>query len=795
VREDNNSLETAVDRICSPDNQQRHYLLLLQSSGYGKTRTCLNLIEKNRRGVYLLCQPVTDGFNSCNFIAQLMGLNPTNTNVVKFLMQLENFIEAHSTHADLFAAQFDKVTKKYRTNFFEERKRNLRPLDESRMDAIVRRLEQDGSTSGQSPVDLVTEPRSNSASPVEYVLIFDEAHNLGPALLAALKRALDHFKMVGVFLSKFGHLMELSPLTHSTRLSGLVLADPVYYLDTTDMYVVNSEGCSVNRNLAMLLLGRPLWYHMFTTRCGNDFDQLLRYALKRLNRDQEVCSEPLSKISFFMCRFGGVYPANFDYASTFVTFHMATYAHIEVNVVSGTSKQLTREVNCTIGYPSEPILSVASAFATSGLYNKGCTKADVLMAVKNEIKKSSGIVRLNKGDLGETLACALIGYQLDYIREQSAFKDKQSRQNCAQLLTEPVSLQRFLIALIDEAEFVDELKLLEGYYVNATHFIRLPYRTGYSTCNHIIDRGAGVITYENSRALDFFVEAFRIPCDAAVESSDGLPAPPNSSNANSLGNWGTMKDSLNEVHNEKEETVKQETYFDRNVNLEVGSWRGNTIFETKLKSLVYFSASAQVKYLPKRLYSEVRWLETPREVGNTDNDRPDDDGEAENGYDNIHIRFSVKNYKDPITRKEANDFLDAMVLGCEPVNAVQDPKGERIFVSVLINVGAGVVAPFVEVASVGRVLRSNKSVARPHIKICLGLNTPPPQTDQENPGPDLPHCFQYFEGTVLDLFKEIACSQNENTEALFRLQLGHLLDKDRLKLLGQKEKQKSEPLR
>jgi hypothetical protein len=622
------------------------------------------------------------------------------------------------------------------------------------------------------------------------------------------------------------------------------MMDPVYDLDTTDMFFLPIHGRSREVKLSMLLLGRPLWYYMLATRRCETYTDLLCYALSRLRGEQTDCRSLETRLSLFMCRFGGLYPTNFDHASNFVRYNMATYAHIEVEREPGYDG--SRVLKCTTGYPSEPILAAASAFATSRFCNDphkkqdGCKKADVLKEVKEQISRSGAIVKLSKGDLGETLACALVGYQLDYIREHAVEKESNAvefgdsvaeptgSQNYAEIMTRPVPVGTFLIALIDEAALLDELDLLEGYFVNVTHFVRLPYKTKYSTSNHVIDRGAAVITYENSQALDFFVEAFKplnveatatLPLDiaglshpasssasvsAAVmdEAHDAdLPHPPSSSASvpaaamdgpptiveasdSILGNWNALKTSLTKASKENGDPDYQSSYISRNVVREVGTYQGHKVYETKRKSFVYFPGPSpfEKRYLRKDSGC-VELYDTPIDVHTvlpTKESKTVEDARV--GYENIHIRFSIKNCKNSITRKEADDFLDAMVTSCEPVGAVKDEHGEPLFVSVLINVGQGCVEPFATVNSVGRVLCSRKSVERVHIKICLGLNhSVSPESDRETP-----KCFQHFEQDVLELFKEIAASQNSSKETALRLLLGHQLNEDRLRCLEAK---------
>jgi hypothetical protein len=248
-----------------------------------------------------------------------------------------------------------------------------------------------------------------------------------------------------------------------------------------------------------------------------------------------------------------------DYASSsdFVMNHMATYTSIGEETVGGHA-----QVSSSIAYPSEPILAEASAYCTSGLnefddddddddnddeHDDGdafsydscdddvedfvaasvdgsirrriakkfapvyCMKEAVLITVKKQLAGRDPLVTTNKGSLGEFLGCALVGYQLDYIRankirESGSEYDPSGDHNN---MSSPIPAKDFLCALFQDADENGRLSVLDEYMLNATHFIRLPYKPSNSTCATAFARGAAVITYEGSRTLDFFLEAVR----------------------------------------------------------------------------------------------------------------------------------------------------------------------------------------------------------------------------------------------------------------------------------------------
>jgi hypothetical protein len=472
-----NDLEAALSTISQCPGQYRHYILFLQSTGYGKTRLCLNIM-KNRKALYLLCDNVRNGFSKSNIIDAFQrkwsdASNPDKMEVVVgFLAKFSAFFESHSPE-DLFKLQFD---------------------------------EGNGTYHGIAAADLPESPSNDtktSTNEQQHLLFFDEAHGLKEGLLMQLKLALDQFNLIGVFLSTSGKLEEFLP-SISNRSSGRMLMKPVFSLHTTDIYRHTTEIYHHRK----LVLGRPLWFQFLQTRGHNNMMDLVLYVASRLRGD-EVSESPLNsldKLSVFMCRFGGLKPICQVVAAEFVTRHLATYTYIGVNdsnLVSGNLVSVTpkREIVVSVAYPSEPVVAEASAYLTF----KGirCSRLAVLQEVKTAVLRD-GIVKLNKGDLGELMACALVGYLLDVLREKDV-----SRYD-AGCMSRDVPAVDFLCALCPPSPD-DKGKmelLLEGYCINVTHFVRLSYRTGPSTCDIAIDRGVGIITHENCRALDFYMEFF-----------------------------------------------------------------------------------------------------------------------------------------------------------------------------------------------------------------------------------------------------------------------------------------------
>jgi hypothetical protein len=83
-------------------------------------------------------------------------------------------------------------------------------------------------------------------------------------------------------------------------------------------------------------------------------------------------------------------------------------------------------------------------------------------------------------------------------------------------------------------------------------------------------------------------------------------------------------------------------------------------------------------------------------------------------YDNIHIRVSVKNYANEISGTPAETLLRAVDTECEPARAAGGGGSEKLRVTILLNVGKGLLEPFCDVdRSTGYALRSGSSADLP----------------------------------------------------------------------------------
>jgi len=476
---DDNALESSIDKIALNHIDTRHHICFLQSSGYGKTRRCLELL-KRRKGVYFLCDQILGGLAVNDKFSDLLKIDQNNVaevqRVVKTCVaQIYNIVESADSAVGLFNEQF--ADNCYNQNFMKD----IDLLN----DATTRSRENIGTNQAEM-----------------FLIIFDEAHELGERLMAELKLALDDHNLIGIFLSTLGNLDEMIPQKRSSRTTMMTSAPPVTFLNTFDLYSDEEK----------FFLGRPLWKNWFL-QTRKSKEELVHFAVTKLcGGGNDHLNH--AALSLFMCRFGGLNPVDYFQATLFVNNCMATYVKLEV----GYDDQDNRSVTCLVTYPSEPILVEASAFLTSS-FNKNdnpMNREDLLTSVKTSINSKS-IVKVHKGDVGELMASALICFTLDSLREKLK---KDLNYQCGFMSTD-IEVSVFLLSLFPGIiDNVGLLSLVEGYVVNVTHFTRLPFTpkgNKFLEINKL--RGAAIFTKENSASVDILFSFFKSSSSSSSTSS------------------------------------------------------------------------------------------------------------------------------------------------------------------------------------------------------------------------------------------------------------------------------------
>jgi hypothetical protein len=344
-------------------------------------------------------------------------------------------------------------------------------------------------------------------------------------------------------------------------------------------------------------------------------------------------------------------------------------------------------------------------------------------------------VQLDKGNIGEMMACALVGYQLDLIREHALSADNYNPADIKNSMAAPVSVADFLVALYSGAQdCVYDLPELRHYSINVNHFVRLQYPCQYSTCAKVIRRGAAVVTYECSPGLDFFMEATQPCSDGAVEdATEGL-------NALALDDSSLPKPGLEES-----------ALFEPGLTPLSNTFRGFRLYTTTSKAVVYFQ-DGKKRYLGGRPVDNTVGVEPPAPHSHPDTP----------SHRNIHVRVSVKNYTHDISSVAAEAMLDNLNTACEPVGAVAGGGKETILVNILINMGSGLLVPSISVAT-PRTTRSGDTSYSKAVRLAVGLN---------HGDLDGHSCFKHFSSELLQAFRSVTSdkmkegSQNEDYWAM-----------------------------
>ena len=307
----------------------------------------------------------------------------------------------------------------------------------------------------------------------------------------------------------------------------------------------------------------------------------------------------------------------------------------------------------------------------------------------------------------------------------------------------PVSVADFLVALFSGAQdCVADLPELEHYSLNVNHFTRLQHPCAYSTCTEVIKRGAAVVTYECSPGLDFFMEATRPWSDADVDvAAANLAAP-------------LLEDSaLPETDSALPEI---------GLTLLPGTYRGHHLYETTRKAKVYFE-DGKKRYLGERPLDQAKAEVKPPAPSSQ---------LATPSYHNIHVRVSVKNYANDISSTAAETMLDNLNTACEPVGAVAGGGKETILVNILINMGPGLLAPSISVAT-PRTTRTGDASYSKAVRLTVGVNHGTLSAGQR--------CFNHFPDELLEAFRSATSSKKTESawdEDYWAMRYGGALYKD-----------------
>jgi hypothetical protein len=483
-----------------------HSLVVVQSSGTGKTRGSLELISNHFYGVYILCSDIANGWmsNANSFAAEFKRAQDKSHFCVLFLQQLgkeiHEMISDDKSIGEVCSMQFSKntiyetVVKRIVKRVVEtgkdtklsvESKKALKSND----DAIKRA--QHAQQGGDDLSDEETASSERCSGP-RIVVVFDEAQGLcqlaGDEINAyrLMLQALEAFdNIVGIFMSTSSKLTEIySYKQNCTSLRPAMFKSrkrlpPIFQVYNSDIDESHP-----------FLLGRPLWSSLMQSKTCITPARLITIAAAKLLGSEISYLHGLQQISpsseqsnnqhlaLLFCRFG-LQPVN-TLAAEFVCGHMSWLTAVDEDAKT-----------CTAIYTSEPVLAEASACVTA--FNKKFPFTSLMKTLSANIQNN--IVPKSVGDGGEIAAAIAMACCIDDLRKIKlmgsmnphnveatvAFEDvyaKKLEETTARSMSMDIPVLSFLDALYGQPSKFSSptvnTRQLEGWNVNFSHFIRLP---------------------------------------------------------------------------------------------------------------------------------------------------------------------------------------------------------------------------------------------------------------------------------------------------------------------------------
>ena len=413
------------------------FLAIVQSSGYGKTKTVLDLARYKRRVVYLLCNGISYGWQRSKAMGDFIECFKTATD--------KNNVARHFLNAVLDAAEkYESPEALYKAQINAD----------GSFGAFYQELEEKW---------VEREKASPSRSKKEKSLLivaFDEAKVLTNdkdenSAYRCLRRGLKDTGLFGLFLDTYGSTNLFVPEgANSDRGYGLgKFTCPFFELDLFDIF---DRDCDSSPKLDhAFFLGRPLWKMQWQHRLNQDMKALVHFARHKLQGLEREDVEPCNGLlALFLCRFG-LRVNDSNLAERMVASHLATLIGISV-----ARKTLFTK------YKSEPILAEASALATQS----DSVRTQVLSEVQGQL--SEGLLDFPKGDRGEMVAASWLCFTLDAIRGQSFCEE--SYDGLGNSFSKEVSMVQFVEGLCGKSVSMDMSirQLLEEWAINVTHFCR-----------------------------------------------------------------------------------------------------------------------------------------------------------------------------------------------------------------------------------------------------------------------------------------------------------------------------------
>ena len=451
-------LSNELTKVESPGSIFAPFLVIVQSSGYGKTRTVLEL-AKSRRVVYLLCNDIHGGWKRSAVVSEFVGRitqekgeDDKNEVARTFLRAVVKTAQRYTAPLELYQAQFN-MNGTFST-FYND-------------------LQKTYTTKGTA---------SETSASGRLIVVFDESNTLTgeddgqKSAYRCIRAMLRDLNLIGIFLDTIGSMSTFMPENaNSDRSTGIGnYSLLVFEIDTFDEF----------GEFGWCFMGRPLWRMNWEYRHGKSYRKLEEFAVHKLRRQDRIGTDGL--MALFLCRFGLI-PSK-ALAQRLVASHMATLIGVSTN----RSQLLTT-------YKSEPILAEASAYHTT--YSTE-TVEDVLKEVGDGLQNQ--ILTSAKGDRGEIAAAAWFGYTLDRLRKLDAYRPLS--------MSAEVAILSLITEMCSNTVHIEDkvIGLLEGWTVSLTHFCRLGYSPSRSILEVARQRHVGFYMPKGEEGVDFVFAASKL---------------------------------------------------------------------------------------------------------------------------------------------------------------------------------------------------------------------------------------------------------------------------------------------
>ena len=475
------------------------YSAVVQSSGYGKSRTLLRAAKNLVHTLYLcLREPTSSGYPIGN-----QDMKQKITNYCKsvqraklflalvYIMAYEHIVQCHNdtfdgqelplnllelpavkaeegvAKEDLGYAKFNEFWGKVieLMEGFEKMTESEGLQAKSELFTRIERLQQGYKTFYSGNPNRIQETGTyydinGSPHPSEIVLVFDEAKCLLDGeksqsyfrCLRSAHKLLEFRDFVLIFvdtvstISNFSPPFSHDPSARPTRTFDLLPA--FYHITTYNSCVLAAEQESRVHGLAELFSrGRPLWGALYFNKKMSLSLETIHMALEYAKRKLSNMSVPNIETCYFgalaclSIRFGIWGVLDHSYASALLSSYMATALHFGDD-----------RIRMFVYYVPEPILSEAACqliYCRNGISN--CPAGMEYGATLNQVfeKFESAIISgfLDAGSIGELVGRIVLSLAYDYIHVD-CIQHRMQSGDVDILFSDPISLREFIDILV-----------------------------------------------------------------------------------------------------------------------------------------------------------------------------------------------------------------------------------------------------------------------------------------------------------------------------------------------------------